>query len=247
MWCSTCQQDVPGLGSPSSGGELRCGKCGGNIAGGEHRPATATAGANSGVSISKPATAGENAALEKLLRCPQLPEDDWTLEAEVRGMQRLLSSLKSRRPGSAECANDSAELHLPQMAVPNWHAMSHAEHAAGEEFEPSWHGRHTVPQDEIDQAIQQPRTNAAAWTILSLSLAVFACGAVLLAWSLIGQRDDLWSVGLPLALIGQAGMILGLVLQVEGLLRRRSVESHPPARRRLPKAPAFSASERGGQ
>ena len=48
---------------------------------------------------------------------------------------------------------------------------------------------------------------------------MFACGAVLLGWSLVAQRDDLWPIGMPLALIGQAGLILGLVLQLDGLWR----------------------------
>src|SRR5437868_3414389 len=116
MWCSTCQQDVPGLGSPSRGGELRCGKCGGNLGAAEHP--TATTRASSNIAPAQPATSGENVALEPLLRCPSLPEDDWTLEAELRGMQRLLSSLKSRRPETAEYASESASLHLPQMGIP---------------------------------------------------------------------------------------------------------------------------------
>jgi hypothetical protein len=40
---------------------------------------------------------------------------------------------------------------------------------------------------------------------------------VLLVWSLVAGRDDLWPVGMPLALIGQAGLILGLILQLDGL------------------------------
>ena len=64
---------------------------------------------------------------------------------------------------------------------------------------------------------EQPRGHVIAWLILSLGLAVFACGVVLLGWSLIGGRADLWPVGLPLTLIGQAGLILGLILQLDGL------------------------------
>jgi hypothetical protein len=172
------------------------------------------------------ATSVENAVLEKLLRCPPLPEDDWTLEAELRGVQRLLSSLKSRPP-----AGDSMSLHLPQMELPCWHAMPQVESTAGEEIEP------------VEATVQQPRTNSAAWTILSVALAVFACGTVLLAWSLIGQREDLWPVGLPLALIGQAGMILGLVLQIDGLVVRRAAEDRPAVRRRPVRANSISIGE----
>jgi hypothetical protein len=53
--------------------------------------------------------------------------------------------------------------------------------------------------------------------ILCLGLAAFSCGAVLLGWSLVAERDDLWPIGMPLALIGQAGLILGLILQLDGL------------------------------
>src|SRR5256885_16940874 len=96
MWCSTCQQDVPGLGSPSSGGELRCGKCGGNLAAADRTTATADVGASN--PRSDGATLAANESLENLLRCPPLLENDWALEAELRGVQRLLNSLKSRSP-----------------------------------------------------------------------------------------------------------------------------------------------------
>jgi hypothetical protein len=65
--------------------------------------------------------------------------------------------------------------------------------------------------------VQRPKSHLIAWSILSLGLATFACGAVLLGWSFAAERDDLWPLGLPLALIGQAGLIIGLVLQLDGL------------------------------
>ena len=93
------------------------------------------------------------------MRCPPLPEDDWALEAELRGMQRLLSSLKSRRPETAEYASESASLHFPQMGIPGWHARSGVEATADEELEPRWHGREAVPQHDTDSMLQQPRAN----------------------------------------------------------------------------------------
>ena len=62
-----------------------------------------------------------------------------------------------------------------------------------------------------------PKTNLAAWSILSCGLATFACGAVLLGWAYAAGREDLWPIGMPLTLFGQAGLILGLVLQLDGL------------------------------
>src|SRR5205814_4004143 len=107
------------------------------------------------------------------------------------------------------------------MSLSGWHAASLEPSAGSDEFDPP------------NPTSEQPRSNTAAWTIVSLSLAVFACGAVLLAWSLLGQREDLWPVGLPLALIGQAGLIVGLVLQIDGLTGRVTA---PQANNRLPHA-----------
>ena len=45
----------------------------------------------------------------------------------------------------------------------------------------------------------------------------FTFGAVLAGWSLIANRPDLWSIGLPTVLGGQAVLLLGLIFQLEGL------------------------------
>lgn len=169
MWCSNCQQDVPGLGSTSPG----CPRCGKYSA----DPLTATPIAATRV--------------KRAFHIPSLNNDDWALEAELRGVQRLVKSLKAR------------DDHRPIAPV------------APQQFS-------SVPQDSRSSAVpsttpQPPRNHTAAWLILSLGLAIFACGAVLLAWSLVAQRPDLWPVGMPLTLIGQAGLILGLVLQLDGL------------------------------
>ena len=87
MWCSTCQQDVPGLGSTSEGNSLRCGKCGDILAtatqyhAAEKQPAATPA---------MPVATNENVTLEKLLRFGPLSNEDWAIEAELR------------RPASAE-------------------------------------------------------------------------------------------------------------------------------------------------
>ncbi len=231
MWCSTCQQDVPALGSAGSRVELRCGKCGADLAPSERSnlatPVFPSIVSANTASAAKTAPPDDNGAFESLLRCPALPEDDWTLEAELRGVQRLLSSLKSRQPEAAE----SATFHWSQPELPGWHALPTAETDPAEEFE--------TP----DRTLQHPRSNKAAWTILSLSLAVFACGTVLLAWSLLGQREDLWPIGLPLALIGQAGMMLGLVLQIDSLSGRRTAENPLPPRRRQPRRAVLSTGD----
>jgi len=61
------------------------------------------------------------------------------------------------------------------------------------------------------------RSPVMAWTLLSLGLMVFACGVILLIWGNASNRDDLWGLGLPLAISGQAGLLIGLILQLDGL------------------------------
>jgi hypothetical protein len=43
----------------------------------------------------------------------------------------------------------------------------------------------------------------------------FACGTALLVCAALEQRDELWDLGLPIAVGGQVGLLLGLVLQLE--------------------------------
>jgi hypothetical protein len=193
MWCSTCQQDVPSLGSPGNGADLRCGKCGENLSKANRENVHASAGTPTIVPAI--AAAADSAALQRLLHDGPLDDDDWALEAELRGIQRQMGVLKSRSTVAAE----PVAVHVPHEAPAAWHAAPSPVAGASP---------HTA---------QQPRGHAVAWTVLSVGLAVFACGAVLLGWSLVAQREDLWPVGMPLALIGQAGLILGLILQLDGL------------------------------
>jgi hypothetical protein len=170
MWCSTCQHDVP---VTAAGGESLpvCGTCGSRLI--------------------------EASAQTRLVK-PQLPDEDWQIEADIRSVHRLIDSLRrTRLDASAEIAAP----HLPPAAGP-------------------------AVLDEVPIS-SGPKSNLAAWTLLSLGLAVFACGTALLVWSLIAGREDLWPIGLPLALVGQAGLIVGLVFQLEGVWQsnRQTVET----------------------
>ena len=179
------------MGAPTSGG-LRCSKCGGPFMADDQPAAAGTA---------SDTTQLENVRLENVLRHWPLVEEDWALEAELRGAQRLVSSLKS----SGSLAKQPLAIDTPHETTAGWHAGVGSPPA-----ERTSAGRGPA-------AVGESSRNLGAWATLSLSLAVFACGAVLLGWSLVAKRDDLWTVGMPLALIGQAGLILGLILQLDGL------------------------------
>jgi hypothetical protein len=53
-----------------------------------------------------------------------------------------------------------------------------------------------------------------AWSAIVLGVAAFVCGAILVGWSLFGVRPELWDLGLPIVLGGQAALVVGLLLQL---------------------------------
>lgn len=65
-----------------------------------------------------------------------------------------------------------------------------------------------------------------SWALITIGLMAFVCGGVLLACSLLYEKDHLWRIGLPLVMGGQAALILGLVLQMEGLWHSSQQTSH---------------------
>ncbi len=77
--------------------------------------------------------------------------------------------------------------------------------------------------DQAAQVAQAPsgaktvrrRSSILCWAMLMLGVALFACGGSLIGFSLLGDRGELWSLGTPLALAGQAAFLIGLVLQLD--------------------------------
>jgi hypothetical protein len=102
----------------------------------------------------------------------------------------------------------------------------------------------TVPQSHIPSSPsgtvignrRQPRGqfSIVLWTVLALGIMVFTCGATLVAMSLTGGAVDLWKIGTPLVLAGQALMFVGLALQLDLLgnyFYRHSVSGIAPTPR----------------
>lgn len=66
----------------------------------------------------------------------------------------------------------------------------------------------------------EKRDGFLAWLFLSLGLMAFACGSAMLVWSVIEQREELWSYGIPLVLGGQGAVIFGLIGLAENAAHR---------------------------
>jgi hypothetical protein len=56
-----------------------------------------------------------------------------------------------------------------------------------------------------------------AWGFLTLGIMSLACGGMLLGWSLVAEREQFWSVGVPIVLVGQVLLLMGFVLQIDRL------------------------------
>lgn len=138
-------------------------------------------------------TVAEESPLAQLL-LPPLPQEDWQLEAELRYVERLAQAWKDAPPAES-------------VAFPNENLQGFAESERP--------ARETA--SDADATGHKPRFAGLAWGALSVGVMSFVCGGVLLAWSAIAGRSELWSIGLPITLFGQAGLILGLVLQLESL------------------------------
>jgi hypothetical protein len=188
MWCDNCQQDVPGIASLVENEEIVCcARCGESLS-------TASSAENSAAE-QEPALA----AVGEVDSYDMPSWDDWELDEKLYDVDRLLSEVgvgptRNISPEAAQWPPQSADALAEHPLV-----MAARKKAA--EKKPR----------------RQRRSSWVAWLVLSLSLMTFVCGSVLLGWSFFSEKVLLWRVGLPLSLVGQAGLLIGLILQLEGL------------------------------
>jgi hypothetical protein len=199
MWCSHCQHEVPVLASPHAPREQRCPRCKRKLAS-ERPPETAPE------SSADRASSKENAALTLSLAGMPVELDDWELNSDLRATKRILALVKA---DGMQAVDDSI-----------WDRLPRANKAREPRESPQPRGsrergsRPTLPAEE--KGAPAPKSGL-GWLMLSLGLMAFVCGGVLVAWSFVANRPDLWRLGLPITFAGQAGLILGLVLQLDGL------------------------------
>jgi hypothetical protein len=51
-------------------------------------------------------------------------------------------------------------------------------------------------------------------------------GGVLLGWSCWSGQQQFWTLGLPFALLGQTGLVIGLILQIHGVWQSNQQATH---------------------
>lgn len=135
--------------------------------------------------------------------------DGWEMDEELRHIEKVLGITKAEDLSSqAVYQREASRFDMPHAAPTAWHVPTTNE-PANRPFQ-----RHKAPM-----ANPPLNVNSLIWGVLSLGTACFACGGVLLGWSWVTGRQELWTIGMPVAMVGQVALLIGLVLQLERLWR----------------------------
>jgi hypothetical protein len=207
MWCKQCGQDVPGVPSLEAG-EFSCPRCDHALASPFGRSAADEAGLSR--SDGKAAeTAGKAAALGS-------PYDAWELNEQLQHIGRLLEP-GGKREGKTAKGEQRVAKEVTNLRLDAAHAGPSACH-----IRPP--ARQLAPRAVSAPAsapVVEGRSGLSGltWAALCLGVMALACGGILLGWSIYTGRQELWKVGTPVALAGQAALLVGLVLQLERLWR----------------------------
>jgi len=125
--------------------------------------------------------------------------DRWETEERLQHIGRIL------RP------------HARERGAPKPHRRRTARLDAAHAPSPAWH-RHQKKRLPARRTSTGDSVMAlAVWAGISLGVMFLACGGILLGWSVLGQRSELWTMGLPITLTGQVLLVIGLVLQLDRL------------------------------
>ena len=128
--------------------------------------------------------------------------DGWEMSEEIRAIGRALRGSKRDDPQSkAIYRRESMRFDQPHSDLPVWHAPTTERPSKQPTIEAERHG------------------SAMTWLTLALGTTGFVCGGVLMGWSLATGRQELWTIGLPVALVGQIALLIGLVMQLDRMRR----------------------------
>lgn len=215
MWCRDCKQDVPGCAAPDR--TYRCSRCGGPLVACDETPEIAGAGLladGAGVvdSSSSGLGDGDSAPREGAATDGFEGFDDWEFDEQLREIGRLL---RAAAPTAGAQGDDNRVAETPRLRCDRPHPAAGTPHTL-------------LPGVHDDSKLSGSGLGSLAWAALSLGTMGLVCGGILLGWSIWADRADLWSVGLPIALGGQIGLVVGLLCQLD-----RVWHDHRQAARKL--------------
>lgn len=202
MWCSSCQQDVPGIASQENRGTIGCARCGQiNDAKGVSTIHDASTVPDDDAD-ERSVTAADEAVLSRFGDMPAAElDEDWALTDDVHAAQGLYRDLSSRVHGGASD-------HIFQSP----HAPAEPPHAgASSSASPTPFA--AQPHTPVTARV----TLVISWSTLYLSLTGLLCGVVLMTWAYFAGRSEFWMIGLLATAVGQIGLVISLILQLDGL------------------------------
>jgi hypothetical protein len=202
MWCKVCRQDVPALPSGEKQA-LCCPRCGETLRAAPQASASGDSCNSCGHSEAPVGQHGPVAADAPFGILSQPPAyDSWRLDEELQHIRRML------RAGDATVGAPAATTPRQAVRIDPPQATLPARHVATSQ-RPARRRKKVVRRGSASSLL--------AWFVFTLGLASSACGGILLGWSLATGRQELWTIGMPVALVGQIALLAGLVLQIDRL------------------------------
>ncbi len=202
MWCLSCQQEVPAVASTADA-TVRCAQCQSELPASEdtnedrvNQPSLTTT-----APTKDPSVGLETDTLKGATDASPRFWESWELAEDLRAADRLVNLLGIHR------ADAPHEIQADSAAMTSEPPFQSFDQTPGTNSPAARPGR------------KRHRGSFITWSILSLGLMTFAFGAVLLGWSFWMDRADLWQLGMPFTLAGQAALVIGLALQLDGLWR----------------------------
>lgn len=126
--------------------------------------------------------------------------DRWETEERLRHIGRVLRPHFDKPRARAPNRRRKRRIHAAHSEKPGWH-----------------HERKSRVRTPVRKPPREAGLSLTVWTAISLGVMLLACGGILLGWSIMGHRGELWSLGLPIAVGGQVVLLFGLVLQLDRL------------------------------
>lgn len=233
MWCEKCNQDVPGISARRADGGIVCARCGVELS---DQSAVRLDTAHTVTTNPAPAADTPNAppVATVLPPLPVSPDyvgtsdhgfvddgvdwDDapWIPNDDLVRAKIAVNSYQSY-------TRDGVDITVRSPLQDSFDQQQDLGHQA--DFR-----RHDAVPGDLDRSKsgdhQLANGSSIRWFGLCAGIAVFAFGGILTSWSLFSNRPDLWRIGLPSFLFGQAILMLGLVFQLERLWQsHRRIES----------------------
>src|SRR4051812_33130826 len=203
MWCSTCQQDTPGVANATSG-RIVCSRCQQPMQ--KRKPPYAARICDEGLALDE---AANQTNVPRATTAP-FRTDDWAARQKVRTAVR---ELRRPNPTTANAPNrivsERQRFDLPQDL------FSEIEHATTPTI--ATNAPRSFPTDLAPK--QSAGSQVVAWLVVTIGVVALSGGVGLIAWSLSTAHMLFWNYAIGLAMAGQGTLIFGLVLVISRLWR----------------------------